>query len=332
MPRLVTIAFGFALALHVAAQRARADAADEVPLLVRYRAPATCPGSDAFLSEVTARTPRARAAHAGEAATSVRIAIRDVPGGNAGTLELTAPGTAPSLREVSASDCGQVVAALALMTALAIDPNAALGVVQHEQPQPAAPKPQPALRIALPETPSTRDAVQWSFSLGVQLTVAGGLAPDLLLLPRPFVQLAREDGSGWGQALRVSATHAYARIESTDGNGSLSLWLARLELCPLRVFPIRSLALSACVPVDAGRLSANGRAVTPSKQVARPWLSLGTAGRVEWEVFEMWVLEAAGELSVPVVRDRFYVGTGTTLHRAPAVAGAGSLGIGVRFP
>jgi hypothetical protein len=46
----------------------------------------------------------------------------------------------------------------------------------------------------------------------------------------------------------------------------------------------------------------------------------------------MWVLEAAGELSFPIVRDRFYVGTGTTLHRAPSVAGAGSVGIGVRFP
>jgi hypothetical protein len=49
-------------------------------------------------------------------------------------------------------------------------------------------------------------------------------------------------------------------------------------------------------------------------------------------VFEVLVIEAAGELFFPLVRDRFYVGSNATLHRAPAVAGGVSVGMGARFP
>jgi hypothetical protein len=46
----------------------------------------------------------------------------------------------------------------------------------------------------------------------------------------------------------------------------------------------------------------------------------------------MLVLEAAAELTFPLVRDRFFVGDASALHKTPVVAGTGSVGIGVRFP
>lgn len=332
MPRRSTVITRLALVLALIAFAARVRAADAVALSLRYRAPASCPDAEAFFSAVAARTPLARAAQPNEASTALRVVIEDVPGGNTGTLELAAPGSQPSLREVSAADCDQVVDALALMTALAIDPNAAVTPITPAPRAPAAPAPAPTPALQELPAPPAHAPARWVLELGAQLEALGGVAPDPVLLARPFVQVAHQDRTAFGNTLRLSAAYAHARVTGPEGAGVFSLWAARLEPCPLRLFPTRGFGVSACVPLEIGRLTASGSGVTPSERIARPWLSVAGAARVEWQVFEMLVLEAAAELSFPLVRDRFFVGEASTLHRAPVVAGAGSVGIGVRFP
>src|SRR5262247_3973383 len=114
MTRHFDIAGWVALAILAHAGNARADAA---PLRLRYDAPPACPTAAAFLAEVRARTPLVRPARADEAATELTVVVQDVPGGSAGTLEIVAPDATSATRSVSAADCGQVVSALALMTA-----------------------------------------------------------------------------------------------------------------------------------------------------------------------------------------------------------------------
>jgi hypothetical protein len=307
-----------------------AAAEDRVALQLRYEAPASCPTAEMFFTQVEPRTPLARAASPGEPATALVIVIKSVPGGSTATLELRAPDGATSTREVSAAQCEQVVTALALMTALAVDPNASVAAVA-EHAQPAAPAkaavPPPSPRP--PATaPASRARLRWE--VGAAVEVLGGVATDPVLLVRPFVELGQD--APWGYALRVSAARAQGLAQTNAGAAQLTLWAGRLEACPLRFEPSAAVRISPCLAVDAGQLQALGKGVSPAKQVDRPWLASGGIGRLEFGFLGVLAIELSGELFLPIVRDRFFVGADTTVHRAPAVAGGAALGLGVRFP
>ncbi|WP_437323430.1 hypothetical protein [Sorangium sp. So ce381] len=100
-------------------------------LRIAYEAHDGCPDAEAFLREVTARTDRARAAAADEAALDVRVRITSSEGRSRGRITL-GKGEDARVREVDGATCGEVVAALALITALRVDPTASL------DPQPPA--------------------------------------------------------------------------------------------------------------------------------------------------------------------------------------------------
>jgi hypothetical protein len=110
-----------------------------------------------------------------------------------------------------------------------------------------------------------------------------------------------------------------------------SLVSGRIEGCP-RFQVVRSLEISLCAMLDAGRLEATGVGVTPAERVDRPWVAPGATARVEWQILRFLEFEAAGEVFVPVVRDRFFVGTDDTVGRAAAVVGGAVVGLGARYP
>ncbi|WP_437940480.1 hypothetical protein [Sorangium sp. So ce341] len=114
---------------------AGSDARAEVqPLRITYEAHEGCPSPGVFLRELTARTSRARAAAPDEAALEVRVRITRSAGATRGRITLGA-GEGARVREVGGATCAEVVAALALITALRVDPTASL------DPQPPAAEP-----------------------------------------------------------------------------------------------------------------------------------------------------------------------------------------------
>ncbi|WP_437580004.1 hypothetical protein [Sorangium sp. So ce887] len=115
-----------AAAVVLAGALAGSDARAEVQhLRIAYEAHEGCPSAAAFLRELLARTSRARAAAPDDAALEVRVRITRSGGASRGRITL---GTEESarVREVGGSTCAEVVAALALITALRIDPTASL--------------------------------------------------------------------------------------------------------------------------------------------------------------------------------------------------------------
>jgi hypothetical protein len=98
--------------------------ADVEGIRLTYTADSGCPDGSRFFQAVSARTDRMRRAAEGEPArafvvniTSDTIAIR-------GALSITALDGSVSKREVTGGSCDEVISALALITALAIDPRA----------------------------------------------------------------------------------------------------------------------------------------------------------------------------------------------------------------
>jgi len=325
------LAAGSALAILLAGGVARA--AETTPVRLRYTAPAECPDRRGFFEQVSARTKLARLADASEIATTLVVRIKHVPGGTAGTIELSTPPGRTAQREVKAASCEQVVAALALMTALAIDPDASTEPVSKPPlPAPkleptAAPKP---TRRGTPEERPASALTRWKGGVSVELL--GGIAPSLVPAVRPFIELDREGRAPWGFAARLSAARLQTEVRTESGGAEFRLWSARLEGCPAHVRVARPLWFSACLAFDFGELTATGNGVTPAQQVSRPWLAAGEITRLELRLFDALAIEAAGEIMFPLVRDRFFVQTDVTLHRAPAVAGGGAVGVGVTFP
>jgi hypothetical protein len=315
---------------------ARASADDHVPLVLEYSAPPACPGADRFLDEIAARTSRARPAKPDERATTLTVVIKDVAGGDKGTLKLQAADGATSARQVSAADCEQVVSALALMTALAIDPNAVTDPVAVTKPptqkpsEPPAPKPAPASEPKAP--PPKPEPSRARFEVGAAFAMLAGATPEPLFMARPFVELGTAGPSPWSRALRISAAYGRRTVIAQEGGAEYTLLTGRIEGCPARFRAMPALQLSPCVAIDAGRLEAVGVGVTPVQSAKAPWVAPGLVARVEWEIANLLVVEVSGEILFPLVRDRFFVNSDTTLYRTSPVAGGAAAGLGVRFP
>lgn len=310
-------------------------AEDVTAVRLRYSAPNECADEHGFFEQVTARTQRVRLADASEHATALIVSVRSVRGGLAGRLVLRGDEGVTSAREVKAASCDQVVAALAIMAALAIDPDASTEPLPKPPATPRPPLPKPAMRA--PARASVRATAPPAASLrsrweaGVSLAVLGALFDEPVASLRPFMELAREGQSAFGYTFRLSAARFQSSTRRVEGTGEFTLSSGRLEACPGHVRAFSPLWISACLALDAGWLAARGADVTPRQSVSRGWVAGGEITRVELRLFDTLALEASGEVFFPFVRDRFFVGQDATVLRTPAVVGGGTIGLGVFF-
>jgi hypothetical protein len=100
------------------------SAADTEPIRVRFEAPPDCPGEAAFLDQVRARTAKARVAAAGEKARTFAVRLTQEGRSIHGRLAIEESAAQTEIREITGERCAEVVSALALITALAVDPQA----------------------------------------------------------------------------------------------------------------------------------------------------------------------------------------------------------------
>jgi hypothetical protein len=97
-------------------------------LQFEYQGAATCPDKQRFISEVHELTDKARFSAEGETPSDrqLRVVIAARKSGFSGQMSLKDE-TGTSLREIEGESCEEVVGALALALALALDPNALEG-------------------------------------------------------------------------------------------------------------------------------------------------------------------------------------------------------------
>jgi hypothetical protein len=130
----------------------RAD--DREPVRVEFRAPAACPDEAAFFAQMQARTARVRRAAPGEDARVYDVTIVAEARGFVGRLVLHERARTSHARQVAASECADVIVALALIGALAVDPNADSAPI----PLPPAPSGPPAPPAGTPPAATTSSA------------------------------------------------------------------------------------------------------------------------------------------------------------------------------
>lgn len=348
-----------ALALFAASGDARAQAGQE-PIRIGYRAPAGCVDAGVFADQVRARTARARLAGPGEKARTFTVVVTQDRGISRGQLTID-DGEGPlAVREVSGQTCGEVVVALALISALAIDPNASTApqplppprAVQAPEPEPPrqpepgpgpgppAPRPHPAPVIPAPEpTAPPRPAVEptrWRLAGGAHAAAQGGIAPDLLPALHVFLDASLTGDAGvLAPAFRVGAlTGTSGRITSEVGTAAFRWTTGRAEACPLRLQLDTHVTAHPCAFLTLGSLRAMSWTSTRTSKKGRMWADVGALVRLQWVALGFLLLEGEAGLTAPITRYHvdFQGPEDTTVQSTPSVAGVLGIGAGLRFP
>jgi len=273
--------------------------ADEEVVELRYTAPPGCPERDGVEAAIRARTPNVRLA--APARRVFAITIEAVPEGFHGTLVVDRVAD----KELSAPRCDDLATALALVTALAIDPAAA-SVLPRTSPRPA-----------------TRT---WSFETDAGGMVSAGVSPEAL-----FAAVVEARARVRSRYELEAAAIAGRNSTSRDGAQAQFTWLAaRFGVC--RRWLGWGIAADACGHLEAGAVRARAEMIVNQRDLVRLWLAAGVHGNACYpfssRIFAQFQLGA----SLPFVRDRYIFAPNVEVHETPRVTGWLVLGVGIRFP
>jgi hypothetical protein len=306
-----------------------------IPIRIVFDAPADCSTGEAFYQGVRSRTDRVRRAEAGETGTELGVRVTKTSGKVHGELDLIGEHGESDRRVVDGETCDEVVEALSLTAALALDPTAR---VEPARPVPATPKaasPAPAPCLPAPRSPTFPS----SFELGLHARAAlasvvtpgfslGGLALATL---RPVASSPGGPSFGFGVG-HLSNGFAASGDEATEPEVATRLTSVMLRGCPLRFAATAWLGVEPCIVGKGGFLEAEGVGLSNPESVVRTWWSLGAEVALEIGVGRGFVVELAPSLDVPLVKRRFTTGEPPEpAGETPTVSAGAGLGIGYYF-
>jgi hypothetical protein len=314
--------------------------ADTEPIRIEYHAHAGCPSTTDFERLVFARTNSARRAIPGEPARIFTVTLTQDDKGVTGRLVVREADGESVARRVSGARCEDIAAVLALATALAIDPHAALSPDTEDQ-QPAFAESAPPSPVAAPSssaspvdtdepyTPSTPRG-PWAFALG--------LGPRLFLGTTPKPALG---GGIWLEA-RPSHQHRFsvgielALLQTPsspvqDAALDFQFFLADPQICPHLITLTDSLALDPCVGFELGLVTGRSSGIQDAQTARRFWAAVDPLLRLQLTPEGSWFLALEAGAQVPLSRYRFvFHNPTTTVHPVPSIAGVAAVRIGVR--
>lgn len=355
------LAMGGCVAILTIAGAAHAQEAPE-PLAVAYEAPPGCPTSDAFFREIAARTTRARAAQPNERSRVMHVVVTKSGDQHLGRLWIEDASASSTARSVSGKTCSEVVGALALVGALAVDPRASTAPIAAApiaaapiatEPGAAPPPPPPADKPAevsppppappvpppvAPPSPSRSGTdplpspPRGRVEVGVQVEAAfvAGAVPGGRLFGD--VSIGPRDGL-FAPALRLAVARSLDVARTAAIGGATLTWTSvGLDACPLRLALARPVGLRPCVGGSAGVLDASGTGFAGTVSRSRPWLTLSALTRFVWEPLAWLDVELEAGVIAPLYRESFFFAPSVSVYEAPALAFLSRAGLGLRFP
>ena len=302
---------------------------------LEYWARGRCPDAAEFARQIQTRAPRLRPADADEPALGFYAELEEQASSATGRLTARSPDGREVVREVRGPTCDDVATALALIAALAADPNQVV-----EPPAQRRAHPTPRVRhasvdrepLALENLEPDREQ-RWTFGVG------GGLAFDSSIAPSSSYGLGiafdAEAPSGplWRPLLELSANRATAPSTQTIGGTASFTWFAfRLAACPLRWPANTPLFVRPCAFLDAGILGAQVSRDMQNRDESKAWFATGGFARIEALAAEVVSFQLDGGITIPLRRYGFGVGgDAEDAFRVPASGILGRIGLSYRF-
>jgi hypothetical protein len=331
--------------------------ADQESVSLDFRASAGCPNREQFISRVRARTERVRFVDAGSANASGLHVQADYEGDRAvGRLRLGDGREAERL--VTGKTCPDVISALALIAAVAIDPTAISDPsesVAAIAPSASIPEPESQARGVeaqappSPETPAAGPAshapLPWFGGAGARGEISRGFGPRTITLAGAsvFGEVGLDLGGSWRSAARLAALLEQSPTVVPDqmpdsAAATFTLLAGRLSICPVEFSPRPSFRVRPCAELELGQLTGKGRpvangAVTSLHSGTMTRVAVGQTlqGRIRL-ASRVW-LELEMALREPLLRQNFvFHDPDVTVTSAPVVELGGALGLGLLFP
>jgi hypothetical protein len=314
--------------------------AETEAIRVEYQGVEGCPSSSEFLRQVSRRTSSARIATESESARTFVIVIERAPAGLVGSLVIRETNGTTVARKVTGSSCQDVAGVLALATALAIDPNAALAPDGLEAPEdaPEVRDPEPPVRAPEPvmakppKAAVTQEEEPFWYGMALGPSLMGLVAPRVSVGGSLAVRAYRVDRAPLSSfGITVSFLKA---LDSRLGSAIIShqFVFARPEACLISLGAHDGLAVMPCVGAELGTVKASGSNLAVEETRTRFWATADGILRLYLVPADAWFAELDLSLLVPITRYSFIVRDPITqVHAVPAIAGAASGLLGFRF-
>jgi hypothetical protein len=338
-----------ALVLAAVIAWSRVAAAEPESVRIDYAAPAGCPDPAAFVRSLRERTTHFRQAAQDEQARQFFVRVTGAASSYSGRLEILSPDGSTSVRSVDGTICEEVSEALALMTALAIDPDALTSGPNADSKTPVEPTAEPAAKSELPRSPASVVVVAarvlpkaqpasppWRWSAGVLGHMTFHVSPTLGYGGDLFVDAEAPASSALGPAARLGLFLNECNVQLPSGVGARFQWAAMsVEGCPVRLGlgALRG-SLHPCLAFRLGVLAGEGRSMSQPKQTVSAWSDVGPLLRLRLAVTTELILEAQAALMLPLHRPTFEIldmGSLATAYAVPRLGGLAAAGVAYRF-
>jgi len=293
-----------------------------IPVKIELAAPSGCSDSSAFYARVRERTERVRPALSSERGVELRVQLTRSGAKVHGELRLIDEDGATDTREVEGTTCDEVVAALSLTAALALDPSAR-GASEPALRVPSAPRARPA---------PARRVRPFRVEVGARVVAAEVVSPFTSLGGAVSLRLTRPAGPSSGTSFGLDLVHLENDLFAAAEDIAVSFTALALSACPLGwelggVFELRP-----CAVLAGGRLAATGRSVGAPDSAVRSWWSAGALARASADLGSDVAVELEAGASVPLLRRRFVIDAPPRqVGETPAISALLALGASYRF-
>ena len=301
-------------------------------------------------------------------ATGVRVAARVWTANGAWAVEttLTFDGGARTPRRFAGKSCEAVVDAVALATAIAIDPIRVVEATPSEpEPEPEPePAPEPGSRAdppdqvptppqgpdsvqvppattprrpmpdadarARPRTPPRLRSKRTRAAVGAAAAFDGGALPGFGLGVTGGAALLRPRL----RAELLAGWRAPVRVHAESPNSagaSIDLLHLGARLCGV-VPATRRIELPFCAGLDVGRVRGRGFGLDDARTAALWWTSVVAGAGLHWVATARFAVITRAELGVPLRHHAFVIAGLGTLDRISPVYGRALVGFEVRLP
>lgn len=336
-------------------------------MALEFIGPAGCGSEPQFKASVATRSPRIQFGPNGDDPRRVRVELSRLAGGAVlATLTLIQRSGRRSARRIEASSCDEAVDAIALVTAVTLDP---MGVSVSATPSRSNAGGSGGSSGAAPDTPSLQGGARASGSSRASVADSAATVPSYEVVPGPLpdadgapwfgpgevtwiagaaafgiwgaapavmpgaalsVSVANERDSVLSPALRLRLSHSAAGgFEEPGGTASFRVDVATLELCPFRLGS-KGVNLRPCAFASGGILGASGKDTNDGREHHRPWGAAGGTLAFAVRPIEPLQIECFASVGRPFVRDSFQFAP-TVFHEVWEVIPSVGLGTGFIF-
>jgi len=300
------------------------------PIRIVFDAPADCSTGEAFYQGVRSRTDRVRRAETGETGTELGVRVTKTSGKVHGELNLTGEHGESDRRVVDGETCDEVVEALSLTAALALDPTARLSTTAVLPPPPAPSIPAPAPCPPPPLPPVFPNSFE--LALHARAVVAEVVSPYASFGGSIGASVSPVASAPTGPSFGISLEYLANDVLTEPVDAAVHTTIVMLSACPLRADLGSGVFVDPCLLGKGGWLEAEGRGLTNPDWAIRSWWSLGAEVALEVGLGAGFSAEVAPRLDVPLVKRSFVSGEPPeALGETPAVSAGVGLGIGYYF-